>query len=249
MRLVLLRCAGFNNVDLVAARRLAERLGADIEQVRRGIGSDPRIGAQFLYAGCGYGGSCFPKDVKALRASAAAVGEPLHVLAAVERANERQKHVLVDRVVARFGHALSGRTFALWGLAFKPNTDDMREAPSLVVVRELTARGARIVAHDPQAMDAARAALADVRAIVDEYDEAIFEGVYSTDWFDIKYISGYTFYDYKLTSDGDGTTIDSITYNAIASRSVAGPCALAGTQQLVGFLEPGQVGKIDDSGR
>ncbi len=144
---------------------LAEKLGADIEQVRRGIGSDPRIGAQFLYAGCGYGGSCFPKDVKALRASASSVGEPLHVLAAVERANERQKHLLVDRVVARFGNDLHGRRFALWGLAFKPDTDDLREAPSLVVVRELAARGARIVAHDPQAMDAARLALADVDAV------------------------------------------------------------------------------------
>jgi UDPglucose 6-dehydrogenase len=141
---------------------LAERLGADIEQVRRGIGSDPRIGARFLYAGCGYGGSCFPKDVKALLASAAAVGEPLHVLAAVERANERQKQVLVDRVVARFGENLAGRCFAIWGLAFKPDTDDLREAPSLVIVRELARRGARIVAHDPEAMAAARALLADV---------------------------------------------------------------------------------------
>ena len=144
---------------------LAEKLGADIEQVRRGIGSDPRIGAQFLYAGCGYGGSCFPKDVKALLASAAGVGEPLHVLAAVERANERQKQVLVDRVVARFGSNLSGKCFALWGLAFKPDTDDLREAPSLVIVRELARRGARIVAHDPEAMDAARAVLADVPAL------------------------------------------------------------------------------------
>ena len=144
---------------------LAEKLGADIEQVRRGIGSDPRIGAQFLYAGCGYGGSCFPKDVKALLASAAGVGEPLHVLAAVERANERQKQVLVDRVVARFGANLSGKCFALWGLAFKPDTDDLREAPSLVIVRELARRGARIVAHDPEAMDAARAVLADVPAL------------------------------------------------------------------------------------
>jgi UDPglucose 6-dehydrogenase len=144
---------------------LAEKLGADIEQVRRGIGSDPRIGAQFLYAGCGYGGSCFPKDVKALLASAAGVGEPLHVLAAVERANERQKHVLVDRIVARFGSDLKGKRFALWGLAFKPDTDDLREAPSLVIVRALAARGATVVAHDPHAMDAARAALADVAAI------------------------------------------------------------------------------------
>ncbi len=144
---------------------LAEKLGADIEQVRRGIGSDPRIGAQFLYAGCGYGGSCFPKDVKALLASAAGVGEPLHVLAAVERANERQKHVLVDRIERRFGTDLSGKRFALWGLAFKPDTDDLREAPSLVIVRALAERGAAVVAHDPEAMDAAREALADVAAL------------------------------------------------------------------------------------
>jgi UDPglucose 6-dehydrogenase len=144
---------------------LAEKLGADIEQVRRGIGSDPRIGAQFLYAGCGYGGSCFPKDVKALLASAAGVGEPLQVLAAVERANERQKQVLVDRVVARFGENLAERNFALWGLAFKPDTDDLREAPSLVIIRELARRGARIVAHDPEAMNAAREVLADVPAL------------------------------------------------------------------------------------
>ena len=135
---------------------LAEKLGADIEQVRRGIGSDPRIGAQFLYPGCGYGGSCFPKDVKALLHSAESVGEPLHVLGAVERANERQKHVLVDRIVERFGEDLHGRLFALWGLAFKPDTDDLREAPSRVVVAALVRRGARVVAHDPVAMDEAR---------------------------------------------------------------------------------------------
>jgi UDPglucose 6-dehydrogenase len=144
---------------------LAEKLGADIDQVRRGIGTDPRIGPGFLYAGCGYGGSCFPKDVKALLASAGGVGEPLHVLAAVERANERQKHLLADRVVARFGADLTGRRIALWGLAFKPDTDDLREAPALVVARALAARGAQIVAHDPVAMDAARAALADLPAL------------------------------------------------------------------------------------
>jgi UDPglucose 6-dehydrogenase len=144
---------------------LAEKLGADIEQVRHGIGSDPRIGAQFLYAGCGYGGSCFPKDVKALLSSAAGVGEPLHVLAAVERANERQKQVLVDRIVARFGADLSACRFALWGLAFKPDTDDLREAPSLVIVRALAERGAQVVAHDPQGMDAAREALAGVKGL------------------------------------------------------------------------------------
>ncbi len=135
---------------------LAEKLGADIEQVRRGIGSDPRIGHQFLYAGCGYGGSCFPKDVKALLHSAAAAGEPMHLLSAVERANERQKLVLVDRIVERFGQDLQGRRFALWGLAFKPDTDDMREAPSRVIVAELLRRGATVVAHDPVAINEAR---------------------------------------------------------------------------------------------
>jgi UDPglucose 6-dehydrogenase len=135
---------------------LAEKLGADIEQVRRGIGSDPRIGHQFLYAGCGYGGSCFPKDVKALLHSASAAGEPLHLLSAVERGNERQKLVLVRKIVERFGENLEGRRFALWGLAFKPDTDDMREAPSRVIVAELLKRGAHVTAHDPVAMDEAR---------------------------------------------------------------------------------------------
>jgi UDPglucose 6-dehydrogenase len=134
---------------------LAEKVGADIELVRRGIGSDPRIGYQFLYAGAGYGGSCFPKDVKALVKTAADSGVALQVLTAVEAANERQKRVLVDKVVARFGDDLAGRRFALWGLAFKPNTDDMREAPSLVVIHELTRRGATVAAYDPVAADEA----------------------------------------------------------------------------------------------
>jgi UDPglucose 6-dehydrogenase len=131
---------------------LAERVGADIELVRRGIGSDPRIGYQFLYAGAGYGGSCFPKDVKALVKTAADNGIPLKVLTAVEEANERQKRVLVDKVVERFGADLKGRRFAVWGLAFKPNTDDMREAPSLVIIDELTRRGAMVAAYDPVSM-------------------------------------------------------------------------------------------------
>jgi UDPglucose 6-dehydrogenase len=144
---------------------LAEKLGADVEQVRRGVGADPRIGHQFLYAGCGYGGSCFPKDVKALLHSATEVGEPLHLLSAVERANERQKLVLVDRIVERFGDNLEGRRFALWGLAFKPDTDDMREAPSRVIVTELLRRGAEIVAYDPVAMDEARRAFAGLQGL------------------------------------------------------------------------------------
>src|SRR5712671_706687 len=109
---------------------LAEAIGADIEEVRRGIGSDPRIGYHFLYPGVGYGGSCFPKDVKALQKSASQAGRPLRVLASVDQVNEAQKRVLGDKIRARFGANLSGKRFALWGLAFKPNTDDMREAPS-----------------------------------------------------------------------------------------------------------------------
>ena len=135
---------------------LAERLGADIEEVRRGIGADPRIGYHFLYAGAGFGGSCFPKDVRALQNSAQEVGRPLGVLAAVERANEAQKRVLGDKIRARFGSTLAGRRIALWGLAFKPNTDDMREAPSRIVIEDLLASGARVRAYDPVARAEAR---------------------------------------------------------------------------------------------
>lgn len=138
---------------------LAERLGADIEQVRKGIGSDPRIGYDFLYAGAGFGGSCFPKDVKALRRTAQQCGMELAILEAVYDVNERQKNVPVDKVVARFGDTLAGRRFAIWGLAFKPNTDDMREAPSLVIIEALLARGATVNAYDPVALDVARGLL------------------------------------------------------------------------------------------
>jgi UDPglucose 6-dehydrogenase len=140
---------------------LADALGADIEHVRQGIGSDPRIGWQFLYPGVGYGGSCFPKDVKALQHMATEQGRPLRILHAVGAANEAQKQRLVEKIVARLGADLAGRRFALWGLAFKPNTDDVREAPSLEIIAALIARGATIVAYDPVAMPAARRALGD----------------------------------------------------------------------------------------
>jgi UDPglucose 6-dehydrogenase len=135
---------------------LAEAMGADIENVRHGIGADPRIGYHFLYAGCGYGGSCFPKDVKALIRTASDNGRPLKVLQAVEDANDAQKKVLVDKIVERFGADLAGRRIAIWGLAFKPNTDDMREASSRVLIAELLARGAAVRVYDPVAMDEAR---------------------------------------------------------------------------------------------
>lgn len=137
---------------------LCQAVGADVNQVRKGIGADSRIGNKFLYPGCGYGGSCFPKDVKALIRSAAENGCRMEVLEAVERVNERQKRILFEKLATRFGGAegLRGRRIALWGLAFKPGTDDMREAPALVLIDQLTAAGAEVVAYDPVAMDEAK---------------------------------------------------------------------------------------------
>ena len=131
-------------------------VGANIDSVRKGIGSDARIGSKFLFAGIGYGGSCFPKDVKAVVRTAQEIGYDFRILRAVESVNETQKRYLVDCIEKRFGKDLSGRHFALWGLAFKPNTDDMREAPSIVVVEALLAAGATIKAYDPEAMEEAR---------------------------------------------------------------------------------------------
>jgi UDPglucose 6-dehydrogenase len=135
---------------------LADLVGADIEAVRQGIGSDSRIGFGFLYPGTGYGGSCFPKDVSALSKTANEHGRDLKILQAVEAVNEAQKYTLVEKIDKRFGKDLSNMKFALWGLAFKPNTDDMREAPSRVIIGELVKRGAQVVAYDPVAMKEAQ---------------------------------------------------------------------------------------------
>lgn len=135
---------------------IAERLGADIESVRHGIGSDPRIGWQFIYAGAGYGGSCFPKDVRALAAMGREGGHVPELLGAVEAVNNRQKQMLFEKIQAHYGGNLSGRRFALWGLAFKPGTDDMREAPSRVLMEALWEAGASVCAYDPAAMEATR---------------------------------------------------------------------------------------------
>jgi len=132
---------------------LAEKLGANIESVRHGIGSDQRIGYHFLYAGVGYGGSCFPKDIQALQHTAGEYGMQLTIVDSVEKANRTQKQRLLEKVRGRFGEQLDGRHFAVWGLSFKPNTDDMREAPSRVVINGLLARGASITAYDPVAME------------------------------------------------------------------------------------------------
>jgi len=152
---------------------IAERVGADIEKVRVGIGSDPRIGYSFIYPGTGYGGSCFPKDVKALIRSAAEVSYEAKVLNAVEAVNDRQKSVLIGKLQRVYGSDLRGKHFALWGLAFKPNTDDMREAPSLVIIRALVAAGATVRAYDPVAMKEAQHALGDLAGFAfcdDAYD-------------------------------------------------------------------------------
>ncbi len=146
---------------------LADLVGADVDAVRRGIGSDSRIGPSFLYAGTGYGGSCFPKDTRALLQTAMSHGSQMHLVEATERVNQMQRQILARRVKELFGQSLVGRTFAVWGLAFKPQTDDLREAPSRALIRQLIVHGAAVRVHDPVAMDAARTALAEDLADVD----------------------------------------------------------------------------------
>ena len=156
---------------------LCEIIGADVNMVRKGIGSDTRIGSSFLYAGCGYGGSCFPKDVKALIRTAAEHGYPMRILQAVEDVNEEQKTILFRKLSAHFGGDLQGRKVAMWGLAFKPETDDMREAPSLVLIDRLLEAGCQVMAYDPVAMPEARRRIGDRIA----YANNIYETVEGAD--------------------------------------------------------------------
>lgn len=156
---------------------LCEIIGADVNMVRKGIGSDTRIGSSFLYAGCGYGGSCFPKDVKALISTAAEHGYPMRILKAVEDVNEEQKTILFRKLSAHFGGDLQGRRVAMWGLAFKPETDDMREAPSLVLIDRLLEAGCQVMAYDPVAMPEARRRIGDRIA----YANNIYETVEGAD--------------------------------------------------------------------
>jgi UDPglucose 6-dehydrogenase len=153
---------------------LCELVGADVNMVRKGIGSDTRIGRKFLYPGCGYGGSCFPKDVKALIKTAEQNGYQMRVLKAVEEVNERQKAILFDKLNKRFDGNLKGKTVALWGLAFKPETDDMREAPALVLINKLVEAGCTVKVFDPVAMDECRRRVGDkVRYGKDMYDATV----------------------------------------------------------------------------
>jgi UDPglucose 6-dehydrogenase len=156
---------------------LCEALGADINMVRKGIGSDSRIGRSFLYAGCGYGGSCFPKDVKALMKTAKDNGRPMRILQAVEEVNEEQKKILIRKLSDYFNGDLRGKRIALWGLAFKPETDDMREAPSLVIIEELLKAGCNVIAYDPVAMNEAKRRIGECI----EYAEDIYKAVEGAD--------------------------------------------------------------------
>lgn len=167
---------------------ICESVGADVNKVRIGIGSDQRIGYHFIYPGCGYGGSCFPKDVRALIQTCADFGYKTLILPAVESVNQQQKEILVNKITKVFGEDLTGKTFALWGLAFKPGTDDMREAPSITVVKKLTQRGAWIRAYDPKAVQEAKECyLKDIRHI--SYESSKYDAldgaealILVTDW-------------------------------------------------------------------
>ena len=152
---------------------LCEIMGADVNAVRKGIGSDPRIGSRFIYAGIGYGGSCFPKDVKALIETGKQNNYRMRILEAVEDVNESQKSVLFNKLTSSLGTDLSGKTFAMWGLSFKPNTDDMREAPSLVLIDKINASGGKVVAYDPVAMPETKHMIGDIITYVDEPYQAL----------------------------------------------------------------------------
>ena len=159
---------------------ICELVGADINKVRNGIGSDSRIGYSFIYPGCGYGGNCFPKDIQALAKMSFENGYTPRILEAVEAVNSEQKKVLVSKVLTRFGEDLTGRSFAVWGLAFKPGTDDMREASSIVIINELTSRGAKVVAYDPKARDAAEGIYLKENASVN-YADSKYEALKDAD--------------------------------------------------------------------
>ncbi|MGC3969549.1 MAG: UDP-glucose/GDP-mannose dehydrogenase family protein [Pirellulales bacterium] len=164
---------------------LCELVGADVNDVRRGIGSDSRIGTAFLFPGVGYGGSCFPKDVRALDAVARAKGYEMRILPAVDEVNRRQKTVMVAKVLKHFGEQISGKTFAIWGLAFKPRTDDIREAPALAMIDELLARGAKIQVHDPEAMENVRKDYGDKLTYYDRPYDALLDAdalLIMTEW-------------------------------------------------------------------
>lgn len=170
--------------------RLCDKTGADINMIRKGIGSDSRIGNSFIFPGVGYGGSCFPKDVKAIIKTANQYDEPFKLLTAVEQVNEEQKEYIIPKILDYFNGDIKGKNFAIWGLSFKPNTDDMREAPAIVIINKLVELGANIQAYDPEAMDEARRRKIDEKAVLcaGQYDALTHADalIIVTEWMDFR---------------------------------------------------------------
>ena len=210
--------------------RLCESVGADVSKVRQGMGSDRRIGPHFLFPGVGYGGSCFPKDVRALSALAREHGSTLDILDAVDAVNNRQKLRLVEKIVSRFGEDLSGHVFGMWGLAFKPRTDDMREAPSVVIAKELVRRGAVVRAHDPEAIETARTEMGDLIEYSSDPYEAIIGAsalLLVTEWNEyrrpdfpkmVKLLEQPVIYDGRNIWNEEMTCKHGLEYHGIGSR-------------------------------
>jgi UDPglucose 6-dehydrogenase len=210
--------------------RLAEAVGADIESVRKGIGSDPRIGNKFLFAGAGFGGSCFPKDLRALIHTGRENDINLSIVSAVEQANERQKKVLGDRVISHFGGDLAGKRIALWGLAFKPETDDIRESPALTVLEQLTKAGAKVVGYDPAAMPNIKKEVGDAIELVDSAYAAVEQAdalVLVTEWHEFRHpdlgrlsasMKGKVLFDGRNVWAADEARQAGFTYSGIGRR-------------------------------
>lgn len=208
---------------------IAERVGANIESVRVGIGSDSRIGYNFIYAGIGYGGSCFPKDVRALVNTAESVGYDAQLISSIEDVNERQKKVMINKITDVYGEDLSGKTFAMWGLAFKPNTDDMRDAPSREIIDGLVQRGARVQAFDPEAMESAEQIFGESEQfqLVGSRDDALIGAdalVIATEWRQFRSpdwellrqrLADATIFDGRNIYDADRVTREELTYFGI----------------------------------
>jgi UDPglucose 6-dehydrogenase len=209
---------------------LCELTGADVSSVRKGIGSDSRIGKSFIYPGIGYGGSCFPKDVKALVKSGEELGHKLRILEAVEDVNNDQKSVLVNKVVQEFGEDLTGKSFAFWGLSFKPETDDMREAPSIVIANELLRRGAKVIAYDPVAIEEAKILLGNRIAYSDNAYSALQDAdalllitewreFRSPDWSKVKSeLKNPILFDGRNIYDGSDLKSEGFTYYGIGTK-------------------------------
>jgi UDPglucose 6-dehydrogenase len=209
---------------------LCELIGADVNLVRKGIGSDSRIGTKFIYPGLGYGGSCFPKDVKALIKTAEDKGHPLRILSAVDKVNEYQKEIMFHKISRHFSTGLKDRLIAIWGLSFKPNTDDMREAPALVIIQRLLEQGARVKVYDPAAMDECRRRMDNRIDYAEDRYEALIDAdalVVVTEWQEFripnfkimkKLMKHHVVFDGRNIYDPDDMHVNGFTYYGIGRK-------------------------------